>query len=75
MFRIRGLREQLSSLSDRITADGASVGEVMAALGAIQEEHRQLAEEIAGSAGGRGGGARSREAIGSEVRTDQENHL
>ena len=73
LFRIRGLREQLSSLSDNITSDRASVSEVMSALGAIRDEHRRLVEEITGSDGGQGGGARSQEAIGSEVRSDQRN--
>ena len=74
LFRIRGLREQLSSLSDSITAGRASVEEVMTALGAIQGEHRQLAEEITTADGGQGG-SRSQEAIESEVCTGQKKHL
>ena len=79
LFQIHNLQEQISVLKEKIVSGTASVGEVMASLWKIQQEHQQLAQDIESSSvdldalnqkyEGRASShiARSQEAVGEEV--------
>ena len=49
LFQIRNLQEQMTVLKEKINSGGASVGDIMASLRKIREEHRQLVADIASS--------------------------
>lgn len=72
LFQIRNLQEQMTVLKEKINNGGASVGDVMASLRKIREEHRQLVADIASSSANLDTRdsrhlVHSQEAIGDEV--------
>ena len=75
LFQIRNLQEQMTALKEKINSGGASVGDIMASLRKIREEHRQLVADIASSSANLDSLNRrdsrhlvhSQEAIGDEV--------